>query len=227
MGVGGYPNIGAQFTAASSQYATIADNTSLSTGDIDFTLACWAWTDTTGTAKFLIGKSGVAGNREFFLQFGTTNIFTFGVYYDGTSFASRTGATFGSLALSTWAYCVCWHDSVANTLNVQVNDGAVDSVGHALGGFDSTAAVQLGANNGAASFHQGRLDTPAMWKRVLTTAERTRLYNNGTGLAYRDLDAELKTSLISWWDLDGNWSDCHGTNHLTPTNGPTFVAGKR
>lgn len=222
-----YPNLGAQFTAASSQYASIADNPSVSTGDIDFSLGTWAMADSSGASKILLAKSAASGQREFFLQFSSTNFFSFGVYTDGVSFVSVTATTFGALPPGTWAFVLAWHDSVLNTLNIQVNDGAVNSVAHTLGVFDSTASLMLGSNNGISQFHNGRMDSAFLSKRVYSAAERTQLYNSNIGLAYRDLDAGLKTSLISWWDLDGNFVDRHGINHMTAVNGPTFVGGKR
>ena len=64
----------AQFTRANSERLTIADNTSLSMGDIDFTLCAWVYFDTLPVAG-LISKWN-----------GTSDEYT--IYYDGVTVSS-------------------------------------------------------------------------------------------------------------------------------------------
>jgi hypothetical protein len=80
---------------------------------------------------------------------------------------------------------VAWHDSVGNTINIQVNNGTADSAAHNLGVFYGTAPFAIGARDAAAAdYWDGLIDEVGFWKRVLTADERTTLYNGGNGLAY-------------------------------------------
>ena len=81
---------------------------------------------------------------------------------------------------------MAWHDAASNTTNIQVNDGTVDSVSHSGGVYNGTADFALGALFiGTPSYHfDGLVDEVGFWKRVLTSQERTDLYNSGSGLEY-------------------------------------------
>ncbi len=161
-----------------ARYLSHADNASLSTGDIDFTVACWAYGNSFGGGDEIISKWKTGGNLEYLLRHSGTS-FQFLVSSDGSAVASVTWS--GTPSTATWYHIVAWHDSVANTINIQVNNGAVDTVSHSAGVFDSTEAFYIG---GADTIWNGRIDETAFWKRVLTTQERTDLYNSGAGLAY-------------------------------------------
>jgi hypothetical protein len=50
--------------------------------------------------------------------------------------------------------------------------------------FDGSAAFGLGRNEDSLAWLDGRLDSVSIWKRMLTAAERTQLYNSGNGLDY-------------------------------------------
>lgn len=176
----------AQYTAANSEFLALADNAALSMGDIDFTLAAWVYLDSKTAIRPIISKYGGAGNREYILRYNSGNDrFDFLVSNDGTNSAPLvTAATFGSPSLATWSFVVGWHDSVANTLNIQINNGTVDSAAHTTGVFDGNTAFEVGSRTIGSQFFDGRVDQAAVWKRVLTTQERTDLYSGGVGLAF-------------------------------------------
>jgi hypothetical protein len=227
-----------QFTAASSQYLSIADNASLSTGDIDFTVAGWVYLDSLPATNNFFGTvtrwhtSGSPVHREYALITydisGTVRFHFFVRNAADSDNASVVANTLGTPATGTWYFIVAWHDSVADTLNISVNDGVVDSQAHTGGVVDSAADFNIGAYT-TSNYHSGRIDQVGLWKRVLTAAERTALYNSGNGAAYPDLTAALKTNLISYWELDeasGTRNDSHGTNHLTASaSSPTLANG--
>jgi hypothetical protein len=169
----------ASFIAANQESLSIADNPSLSMGDIDFTIAGWVYL-TTLDFTGLVGK-WTAGTVEYL------------VYYDGTNlrfYVSANGTTNANLANSqvisaaTWYFFVAWHDSVANSINITVNNNTPASLTHSSGVFNGTAPFYLGFNQEGLTWLNGRLDSVSVWKRVLTSAERTQLYNAGAGLDY-------------------------------------------
>jgi hypothetical protein len=91
----------------------------------------------------------------------------------------------GSPLATTWYYVVAWHDSTANTINIQINNGTPTSLSHTLGVYASgTGLFSIGSTGGTAAYMNGRIDEVSFWKRILTADERMTLYNSGNGLAY-------------------------------------------
>lgn len=113
--------------------------------------------------------------------------FRFIVSSSGANDVAVSADKLGAPALNTWYFVCGWHDSVANTINIQVNDGGVDSLSHTLGVFDSTAAFKVG--NFDSAYMQGSVDEVVFYKRVLGSGERAWLYNNGDGRSYAELIA--------------------------------------
>ena len=70
-------------------------------------------------------------------------------------------------------FLCAWHDSVANTINIQVNNGTINTVSHSVGVQDSNGVFRLGEISG--NYLNGRLDGVGVWKRVLTQSERAYL----------------------------------------------------
>ncbi len=176
------------FEASSSEWLQRADRASLSTGDIDFTIAGWVNAESfTANDGYIASKMNAAlANPEYRLFYnGTTSRFQFELYGAGVSRGAAVANTLGAPSTATWYYIVAWHDSVANTVNIQVNDGGVDSTGTSGGGQDTASVFCLGSRAGDANtFWDGLLDEWAYWERTLTSGERTSLYNGGAGLAY-------------------------------------------
>lgn len=177
----------AQFTAANSEYLSIADNASTSTGDIDFSWAAWVYLDTKTDNLAVINKSpGVASDN----QYEYSMIYLSGIdrfrWQVGSGSANATIAAdaLGSPSTATWYFIVGWHDAAGDTVNIHVNNGTVSSAAYSGGGYDSAGGLKVGINADGASFpHDGRIDAVMFWKRVLTAAERTSLWNGGAGRA--------------------------------------------
>ncbi len=74
-----------------------------------------------------------------------------------------------------------WHDAAANVLNIQFDNGKVTSVSYSAGVMDTTRPLSVGAFADGTYLFDGRIDELALYKRVLTSTERTWLYNNGQG----------------------------------------------
>jgi len=183
----GKVNRGADFELTNAELLSRASSAALQTGDIDFTIACWIKFETVATSQHIMGKWGAVGAYEYVLYYDTGgNRLRFYVSRDGTNLANEPADVLGAPAAGTWYFVVCWHDSVANTINIQVNDAAVDSLAHATGVFATATPFAIGGWNVTGNV-DGVVDEAAFWKRVLTTAERTALYNLGFGVSYRNL----------------------------------------
>ena len=183
----------AQFTAANSEYLSIADNADLSAGDIPLAIAFWVYFDNTTGNPALVSKfdMGVENDREYVIYHEG------GFRFDGrggvTGFSIGGG---GAAANGTWHFVVAWHDPVANTVNMEVNGGAQSfSAAHSAGINDTTARFVIGTHSGApGNFLSGRIDEVGVWKKVLTAQERTDLYNAGQGNTYLNPSATTQAS---------------------------------
>lgn len=177
----------AQFDSSNSEYLSIADNTALSMGDIDFTIACWVYLDDKSGFTTFVGKmTNNTNNREYLVDYDTGNDrFRFLVSNDGIASATVLANNLGSPSTATWYFIVAWHDSVNNTINIQVDNGTVDSTAHTTGVFDGASDFRIGALVNSlgtlTNFMDGRIDAVGIWKAVLTSGERTTLYNSGSG----------------------------------------------
>lgn len=180
-------DIAAAFVAASNEALSHVDDAPSSTGNIDFTFAGWFSLATVpGADSFLISK-WVPGtnNREYAIYYNSVvSRMSFGVSSDGTlpAFGGVNDTT--ALTLNTWYYLVAWHDATANTLNIQMNNGTVNSSSWSAGVFDSVSPFVMGSREVGQLPWNGLSDEWGFWKRVLTADERTWLYNSGSGCTY-------------------------------------------
>ncbi len=176
-----------QFTAANSEYLSIADNASLSTGDIDFTLAGWVYFDIFGSNRSLAAK-GAGVKDEYIIQYQeSSQRFIAAIWGTVGGYKIATGNALGAPLTATWYFVVGWHDAAADTVNIQINDGTVDSTATAgVAPSDHDSPFHVGAYR-TADYHNGRIDEVAFWKRVLTADERAWLYNSSNGRTYEDL----------------------------------------
>lgn len=169
------------FEEGDTEFFAHTDNAELSTGDIDFTLAVWVNLESKPANAGIVCK-----DEEYYLTYrGGIDRFEFQAY-GAAGFASGSAVdanNFGSPSTGTWYFIVVWHDSVANTINIQVNDGTVNTTSHSAGVYDGTGSVRVG-DNGFNQYWDGLIDELNFWKRVLTSDERTSVYNAGAGLAY-------------------------------------------
>ena len=109
---------------------------------------------------------------------------------DGTNaVGTATANTLGAPVLATWYLIVAWHDSVANTVSIQVNNGGVDAAATTGLPVDTAAPFRISSHLVGYDW-DGRIGPTMFWKSaagaggVLTAAQRTALWNGGTPLTY-------------------------------------------
>jgi hypothetical protein len=172
--------------AANSEFASIASNSTLEMGDIDFTICGWVNAATaTGNHMIVAKDDDAASSRDFTLVWTASPNIDF--YING----GGANPTVSSITLvnTTWYFVRAWHDAGGNTINLQVNLLAPTST--ATGGVVpdlSAAQFRLGAREyaGFENYFDGSLDQWGVWKRLLTTEEHEYLYNAGAGRAYSE-----------------------------------------
>ncbi len=185
------------FELGDTEWFTKADNTDHSVSDIDFCLQAWIKPETVPSLNMgVVTKDNISGNREYGLYVGSDNKARFYVCASGTTVVAVLANNAGVLSAGTWYHLVGWHDSVNNQIGIAVNDGTPDTASHTTGVQNGTGPFQIGAFNGTLQF-DGLIDEVGFWKRMLTSGERTWLYNSGNGRSYADIVAEA-TSIKTW-----------------------------
>lgn len=175
------------FEFIDTEYFTHADNADLSTGDIDFTIACWIKPETLTGFPVVASKGDsnpATSNTEWLIWYNSsTSRLTFSVCKT-TTYTDRPADTFGALSNGTWYFVVVWHDSVNNQIGIAINAGTADTTSYSSGVNDGNRDFVIGASILQSLYWDGLIDEFGFWKRVLTSDERTSLYNAGSGLAY-------------------------------------------
>jgi hypothetical protein len=181
-----------EMQAFRSQYITTPDNANISTGDIDFTVAGWFWLESIAQTMPILTKGDWFSDKmEYSIWFYvSTNRFVFEVSDGGSNFVQVFADNFGALSIRTWYFVAGWHNSVANTANISVNNGAVNSLAYTFGGSDNTLDLTIGGNSilitppSSEKWFSGRVCEVGLWKKVLSAGELTELYNSGVGKSF-------------------------------------------
>ena len=236
-----YKDLAVNLVSGSSQYLSIADNSTLRTGNIDFWMACWVRFDSlpSGVAG-IMGKYDTTGNkREYTLNYNnTSNRFQFSCSPDGTITGVGLANDGTVLAVNTWYFVLCWHDSVNDQVRIKVNNGNTNSASFSAGVNAATdSAFSIGRSNlSSSTYTSGRVDSVCFGKSpvggvngIITTIN-SRLYNSGAGVSYSTLTTQEKTDwgLVSFWNLEETSStrnDSHGSNNLSASGSPVAAPG--
>lgn len=225
----------ADFENDNAEYLSMADNADVSMGDISMTIASWVRLESLTVRRYLIAK-----NHDYYTRYdASTNRFVFKVSADGTNYTTVSANNYGSVPTDTWAFILSWHDPDTDKIFISVNDGSVNEVSHAGGIYNGSYAFSLGWRIGQAGcYMDGLMDSVALWKRTLTAAERTWLYNSGNGRAYSELgepaatdtptptatDTDTHTPTDTSTPTPTDTSTPTPTDTSTPTTTPTYTA---
>jgi hypothetical protein len=199
-----------------SESLSIASNANLQMGDIDFTMFGWVKAETLNDFATIISKRQSVTLPEYQLYYasGKFSFVTANSSNVGTTITADTPA----VSTGTWYFIVAWHNASANTLNIQVNNGTVYTDASPVTPRTDTFVFQLGAQQSpAAGFWDGLIDEVGIYKKVLTSDERTWLYNSGAGRSYCEITTTCATPSPTFTPSNTPTA----TN--TPTNTATFT----
>lgn len=214
----------ADLELSNSESLSIASNASLVTGDIDFTIFAWVKAETLTDFQTVISKRQDAAQNEYQIYYAASQ-FVF-IVRDASTVSSIT-ATTPTISTGAWYFIVAWHNASANTLNIQVNDGTVYTNSSPVTPRTGTAPLQIGSRDAStAGFWDGLIDETGLYKRVLTSAERTWLYNSGAGRSYCEITGTCATPSPTYTPTFTFTPTNTATNTatFTPTNTPTNTA---
>ena len=189
----------ANFVAANSEYLYSPHGFTVDlSGALPFTWGVWVKPHDIGSDSRIIAKwlSPLAENQEYILSlFG-------GQFHLNTSDGTTTQTVSSSVSISNWNwYFVCaYYDATpgAQRINIGVNDvWATPVIGPVSINWDDQNDWYVGCNLGTQYFFDGHLDEMFLYKsRLLSSAERTWMYNSGYGRTYEDI-AEVKPPSVA------------------------------
>ena len=193
-------NLGADFEAGNpGESLSHADNTSLSTGDIDFSVSCWIKVesfDLTGSIACKGDNLGDEAATEWALYVNSSNELHFRVGKNGSGFGDVAWSS--TISTATWYHVVAWHDSVNNQVGIVVNAGTAATASWSAGVNDTTNPFYMGSDGSGDRQYDGLVDEFGFWKRVLTSLEISQLYNAGAGLPFSSFGASATPPLGSY-----------------------------
>jgi hypothetical protein len=182
-----------QFVRTDNDYLYVASNASLLVGDIDFSGWAWVYLDTSPTVGQVFGIMGKylpTGNQRAWavtlVVSGGNVTWRLSISPNGATVAQLLETTHTNPSTGAWHFVVWWHDSVNNTINIQVDGGTVDSLAHTTGVHtdDGTANFEIGRFGQGGNHFDGRIDAVGFGKFVPTAAQRAILYNAGAGIEF-------------------------------------------
>lgn len=173
-------------TFAPGYYFNHADAPVFSMGDIGMSGQVWVKLSTKAARQCFVVK-GTGTDGEYYVEYNdVADRFQFTVC-GASGFASLTVVTannFGSPSTGVW-YCIhYWHDEVGNVIGIAVNAGTPNTAAHTAGILDGAGDFYIGGYVPLSLDMIGPLDEVGLWKRVLTSQERTDLYASGAALSY-------------------------------------------
>lgn len=163
----------------------------------NFTIAGWFKTTSLGAGQYpsLMGKSPAA--VEWTLGFNGDNMsLSLGVSPDGSNI---TWAGSSALSNGVWYFLTAWYDG--GHIYISINDAAPTSSVYSSGIYSGTAPFYIGWSFSGIGL---AIAGVAFWKRALTSAERTWLYNGGNGRANYLAPAAPAASTLPKFTSTGN-----------------------
>lgn len=178
-----------QHEAASSEYLTITDAAAplLSMGSgVSLTVAAWTYINDGSTDRFILSKSDGGSGTEYALYYAPI-FFRFRIH-DGTASVDVDNNASGGMAVDTWFLCIARLDIDAGKITLRVNNNTRTETTTARFAQNGASDFRIGAQHNASLFPmQGRIDQGMVWRRALTDAEESYLYNGGAGRSYAEV----------------------------------------
>lgn len=172
----------ADFERSDSEWLSHADDPTLSTNGMSFTVCAWVKPESVGINQHILGKGWDDGaQQEYNMGINDSNTFRM-EWYDGSPQVNiNSGVT---ASAGNWYFVAIRYNYSQGNIRVRVN--STDSTPSSVNQNSSTGGVfGIGKGGSAAgAYFDGLVDEVGFWKRYLSDAELLRLYNSGAGLTY-------------------------------------------
>lgn len=164
----------AEFVTANSEFLSRSSTADLQPGTGSFTIAGW-FRAATVTGDFgILGKWGPFADREYLFD-----LFNGDLYWLVDN-GSAIHSVIRPVAINTWYFAVGIYDAGASQISLTLNQGAAATAAHTGGAHVTSEPFEIGRYAGGRYFN-GLMDEWGFWKRLLTAAEQTQLFNGGSG----------------------------------------------
>ena len=186
-GVRGGADVAASFAGAGGLFVT--DNTAISvpSGGGNHCIFGWAYISSSSPRQFLVAKWNQVGAASLEYSIQTADD---GKIY-GASGASAYYYTPGSgvtTITGSWVFYVQWRDSTDGKLRLQINDGTIHTSSLATDPNDTGSSLGFGYIPTGAFKLTGRMQRWGFARgAILTSGERTWLYNSGAGRTWAEI----------------------------------------
>jgi hypothetical protein len=175
LGIVGKIGNARQCLSASSQYLT---NAAFVLPDADFTIALWMNITTLTDFRNIVNKLASWEKGQLCIYIYSNKI-TFDLCTDASpNLGTVTSSTFGNLSTGTWYFMLADRNKITGKIGIEINGTRNEA--DAVGVMGTAGLFRLGARESSspASFTNATVDECGVWGRLLTTAEKARLYNN-------------------------------------------------
>lgn len=185
---GVYGNAG-NFIYSNDEYLSIASNSSLQSGNVDWWAGCLVKLNTVTARSSLIISKDQPGAREYYLQYSVgSNRFAFGLFNTSNSLiAGLIANTFGAGSINTWYPVQIWHNAATDTMGIRVRDSEDTTSTGGAAVNASSATFRIGEWGHSATPMDGLIDEAWFFKMAPSADQRAYMSNAGAGRRYSDL----------------------------------------
>ena len=162
------------FIGASSQYASIADSTSLLTANaitIEYWVKINSLADSALASKHRQSTSPISGWNNYLLSSGKISF-----QLRAGNVCCQTLDTTATVGTTQWNHIASTYDGT--TMKVYINGVQDATTTPATGSVDSTQSINIGRDvNSGSAYLNGLIATTRIYKRALTATEVTQNFN--------------------------------------------------
>lgn len=199
----------AYFTKFSTPYLNLPSNATLQGANRDLFIACWVKLTTKTTTQQIVTKFGasITNRCEYALLYvpSATDRFEFIISTNNAGGTLTAVANnFGAPSIGVWYFICAWWDQTAGTVNISVNNGTANSTSGPKAIGSTGAAFMVGWRETLPSNESldGYVDELGLWRRVLTTAEKSQLYRGGLGVTHPRFQASQPCNVLIAFEGD-------------------------
>lgn len=180
---------GATFVSSSNQHLSIADNSTINLGSTDFSISLWVKFSalTNNGANDYIGiisKGSGGASYAFSMQYRPSNSQLQIQFYNGGTTYTLWASSFGSFSTGVWYHIITTYTNSSKATTLSVN-GTQNSGTSSIAVVDSAYGLSLGRGYYSNTYNSScTIDAVGLWKRVLTTNEKAKLFRLGHGNEY-------------------------------------------
>jgi hypothetical protein len=176
--------IGKAYSFDGTNDAVYIDSTDFS-GKGQITLSLWAKFDTLASDRALVSNWDT-GVEQIMFFYDTPNVLRVMFNSEG-DILRNVSATYTPPTDGTWIHIRAEYDGTNGTVKLFVNNSQVGTTTSFTAGEVLLIAdndLYIGASNDLSRDFDGKIDEIGIWNKVLTSNEKTELYNSGNGLQY-------------------------------------------